>query len=266
MDSLESERGLRQTIDLVRTGGVVVLLLHFYFYCYDAFRDWGYVSIFSDRVLENLVRTGLFKSFHISKLFALFLLTIATMGTKGRKTGKIGYAAPLKILLLGIGLYFGSALFFYLTFDPHTTAIVYMAVTLGGYCCIMTGGSLLSRILKTRLYRDVFNTYNETFPQEQRRIDTAHSVNLPYRFSYRGRTDTGWINLNMVRGLLLAASSGSGKSWYIIQHIIRQQISKGYSMFIYDYKYDDLTKLAYNCFLKYRSVYPVPPRFFVVNF
>lgn len=266
MDTGENERSLRPTIDMVRTGGFVVLLLHFYFYSYGAFRNWGYVSVFSDRVLENLTRTGLFKSFYASKLVALFLLTIATLGVKGRKTSRISYAAPLGILLSGMLLYFGSALFFYSTLDENATAIAYMASTLAGYCCIMTGGSLLTRVLRTRLYKDVFNTYNETFPQEQRKIKTDSSINLPYRFSYRGKTTTGWINLNMVRGLLLAASSGSGKTWYIIQHIIRQQMANGYAMFIYDYKYDDLTSLAYNCFLQYRSVYPVQPRFYALNF
>jgi len=212
MDTGENERSLRPTIDMVRTGGFIVLLLHFYFYCYGAFRNWGYVSVFSDRVLENLARTGLFKSFHASKLFALFLLTISTLGVKGRKTSRISYAAPLRILLSGMLLYFGSALFFYSTLDENATAIAYVASTLAGYCCIMTGGSLLTRVLKTRLYKDVFNSYNETFPQEQRKIKTDSSINLPYRFSCRGKTTTGWINLNMVRGLLLAASSGSGRS------------------------------------------------------
>ena len=38
-------------------------------------------------------------------------------------------------------------------------------------------------------------------------------------------------------------------------------------MFIYDFKYDDLSVIAYNQFLKFKSKrYAVEPKFYVVNF
>lgn len=37
-------------------------------------------------------------------------------------------------------------------------------------------------------------------------------------------------------------------------------------MFLYDFKYDDLSRIAYNYLLKYYRNYEVPPRFYVVNF
>lgn len=37
-------------------------------------------------------------------------------------------------------------------------------------------------------------------------------------------------------------------------------------MFVYDFKYDDLTRIAYNTWLKYKYHYPVPPKFYVINF
>jgi hypothetical protein len=61
-------------------------------------------------------------------------------------------------------------------------------------------------------------------------------------------------------------SPGSGKSYFIIQHIIKQHIQKGFTLFIYDFKFDDLTKIAYNQFLQHQSKYPVVPDFYVINF
>jgi hypothetical protein len=266
MSSSDNERSLYKIVNMIGAASVIVLLLHFYFYCYDAFMEWGLVSVFSDRVFRSLSGTGLFRSFHTSKLISLGLLVITLAASKGRKMSKLRYGWPMALLGTGLILYFGSVLLFYTGFGPAPIAVSYMGMAMAGFFLVITGGSLLSRILKTRLYTDVFNTENETFPQETRRIDTGHNISLPYCFKYKGKTHDGWINLNTVRGLLLSASSGSGKTWYIIQHVIRQHISKGQAMFIYDFKYDDLTLLAYNCFLRYKSCYPVAPGFYALNF
>lgn len=37
-------------------------------------------------------------------------------------------------------------------------------------------------------------------------------------------------------------------------------------MLVYDFKYDDLTKIAYNTLLKNKSSYKVEPKFYIINF
>lgn len=37
-------------------------------------------------------------------------------------------------------------------------------------------------------------------------------------------------------------------------------------MFLYDFKYDDLSKIAYNNLLQYKANYKVKPAFYVINF
>ena len=37
-------------------------------------------------------------------------------------------------------------------------------------------------------------------------------------------------------------------------------------MFVYDFKFDDLSKIAYNSWLKHKHKYPKPPSFYVINF
>jgi len=58
----------------------------------------------------------------------------------------------------------------------------------------------------------------------------------------------------------------SGKSYFVIRHIITQHIRKGFTMFVYDFKFDDLSRIAYNTWLKNKHRYPKPPAFYVNNF
>lgn len=76
-----------------------------------------------------------------------------------------------------------------------------------------------------------------------------------------------WINIiNPFRALLVVGTPGAGKSYFVIRHVITQHIRKGFSMFLYDFKFDDLSVIAYNTFLKFRHLYPVQPKFYVINF
>lgn len=52
----------------------------------------------------------------------------------------------------------------------------------------------------------------------------------------------------------------------MIRHIIDQHIKKGFSLFLYDFKYDDLSKIAYNKLLQYQGNYKIKPRFYLINF
>lgn len=58
----------------------------------------------------------------------------------------------------------------------------------------------------------------------------------------------------------------TGKSYFVIRHVITQHISKGYTMFVYDFKFDDLSKIAYNTWLKNKHKDPNPPKFYLINF
>lgn len=71
MQTGENEQGLRKILDMTRLMGVGVLGLHFYYYCYATFKDWGLVSDLTDGVLENVISTGLFEDFYASKLIAI---------------------------------------------------------------------------------------------------------------------------------------------------------------------------------------------------
>jgi hypothetical protein len=263
----DNEMGLRKVIDLTRMISIIVLLLHFYFYCYAAFKEWHLTAVISDRILHNVAKAGLFKTFYKSKLIALGFLALSLLGAKGKKDEKLSYKTALAYVLTGLLLYGISFLAFYMNTAPKVVAVTYMTITGMGFILFMTGGTLLTRVIKQTLSGEVFNKQNESFPQEERLLRNEYSINLPTQYRLKGKIRPGWINIiNPFRGILIMGSPGSGKTYFVIRHIIRQHIEKGFSMFVYDFKFDDLTKIAYNCYLQYRKNYPIPPEFYVISF
>lgn len=263
----ENEQGLRKIIDLTRIISIGVLVLHFYYCCYAAFEAWNLRWEITDHLLSNISRTGLFTTEIKTKLVAIGFLTISLLGAQGKKEEKIHRRSIIMYLALGAILYLGSQILFRLNFSPTTIAGMYIAVTTTGFLLLLSGGSLVSRLVKYNLGNDVFNSLNETFPQEERLLANEYSINLPARYNLKGRIRKSWINIiNPFRGLLVIGSPGAGKSWFVIQHVIKQHIEKGFAMFVYDYKYDDLSKIAYNWLQKNIHRYPVKPAFYVINF
>ena len=267
MNTGENEQGLRKIVDLTRMISIVLLLLHFYYYCYATFRSWHLRSDLTDHLLLNVAHSGLFSNFARSKLMALIFLAISLFGARGKKDQKYNYKTGVLYILSGALFYFLSGVLFYLDLSGEGTTVSYFTVTSLGYILMLTGGTRISRIIHLKLNQGVFNSLNETFPQEERLLKNEYSINLPARYNLRGKIRNSWINIiNPFRGFLVLGSPGSGKSYFVIQHIIRQHLEKGFSMFVYDFKFDDLTKITYNHFLLNKHRYAVEPKFYVINF
>lgn len=150
---------------------------------------------------------------------------------------------------------------------PEVGAILYISSLAIGYICLLMGGTWMSRLLKNNLMDDVFNIENESFMQETRLMENEYSVNLPTRFYYQKKWNNGWINVvNPFRATIVLGTPGSGKSYAVVNNFIKQQIEKSFAMYIYDYKFPDLSEIAYNHLLKYADRYEVKPTFYVINF
>lgn len=267
MNTGEDINALRKIVDLTRYISIFILLVHFYLSCYVGFESWGWTTVITNRIIENISKTGLFSGFLIAKISALVFLLISLIGLKGRKEETIQVKKILWYFLLGLVLYFSSVGSFYLNAGAESVTIVYIGFTLTGYLLILSGGTLLSRYIKEKLKKDIFNTENETFPQEERLLENEYSINLPAKYRLKDSIRDSWINIiNPFRGILIAGSPGAGKSYFLIRHIIDQHLRKGFSMFLYDFKFDDLSKIAYNKLLKYYSCYQVKPIFYIINF
>ena len=164
-------------------------------------------------------------------------------------------------------LFFGSEFLLTTRFSVTLLTLSYIATVAAGYICLLTAGVWITRLLKNQLMDDVFNDENESFMQETRLIANEYSVNLPTRFYYKKKWHNGWINVvSPQRGCIVVGCPGSGKSYCVINQFIKQQIEKGYALYCYDFKFPDLSLIAYNRLLKNKDKYAKPVGFYVINF
>ncbi|MEO3402939.1 conjugal transfer protein MobC [Mucilaginibacter sp. CAU 1740] len=267
MQTGENDQAMRKILDMTRLISIGILLLHFYVECYGAFVEWHWVSGLSDRLLDNVVKTGLFSSFLRPKLISLGFLAIALIGVKGKKDEKQTWKTAALYLAVGLSFFLASQLVLLVRGKIALVASAYMAGCGLGFLLMLSGGTMLSRIIRDKLQGDIFNRDQETFPQEERLLENEFSVNLPTKYVLKGKVRDGWINLiNLFRALLVLGSPGSGKSYFIIRHVITQHIRKGFAMFVYDFKMPDLAVIAYNTWLKHKGGYRIQPEFYSINF
>ena len=247
---------------------VIFLLINCYWFCYEAFHTWGFTLGIVDKILMNFQRTtGLFSSILWTKLFCVVFLALSCLGTKGVKEEKITWPKIWTVLFSGFVFFFLNWWLLVLPIGKIGAASLYIFTLSIGYICLLMGGVWMSRLLKNNLMDDVFNTENESFMQETRLMENEYSVNLPTRFYYKKKWNNGWINVvNPFRASMVLGTPGSGKSYAIVNNYIKQQIEKGFAMYIYDYKFPDLSEIAYNHLLNHLDAYKVKPQFYVINF
>ena len=261
-------RGLARVMDFMRAVSILFVGINVYWFCYSTLKEWGVTFEVIDKILWNFQRTtGLFSSILWTKLFSVVFLALSCIGTKGVKEEKITWTKIHCSLATGVVLFFLNWWLLELPL-PHTAdAVFYIATLSVGYICMLMAGTWMSRLLKNNLMDDVFNTENESFQQETRLIENEYSVNLPTRFYYKKKWNNGWINVvNPFRASLVLGTPGSGKSYAVVNSYIKQQIEKGFALYCYDYKFPDLSEIAYNHLLTHLDGYKVKPKFYVINF
>ena len=261
-------RALGKIMDFLRAVSIILAIMNVYWYCYEAMRMWGVTIGVVDRILINFNRTGgLFHSILYTKLFSLLLLALSCLGTKGVKAEKMSWNRIFTVLAVGFFLFFLNWWILLLPISHIGNATLYIFTMTAGYICLLMGGLWMSRLLKHNLMEDVFNNENESFMQETKLMENEYSVNLPTRFYYKKKWQRGWINVvNPFRATIVLGTPGSGKSFAVVNNYIKQQIEKGYSMYIYDFKFADLSTIAYNHMMNHQNGYKVKPQFYVINF
>ena len=261
-------RALAKIMDFLRAVSIILVVIHIYWYCYEAIQLWGINIGVVDRMLMNFQRTaGLFGCIINTKIFSLVLLALSCLGTTGVKEEKITWKKIWMVLAVGFILFFLNWWILALPLPIEANTALYIATMTAGYICLLMGGLWMSRLLKYNLMEDVFNNENESFMQETRLLTNDYSVNLPTRFYYKKKWNKGWINVvNPFRATIVLGTPGSGKSYAVVNSFIKQQIEKGYSMYVYDFKFPDLSMIAYNHLVNNLDGYKVKPKFYVINF
>ena len=255
-------------MEFMRAVSILFLVIHVYWYCYQAFSDMGISIGIVDKILLNFQRTaGLFRSLLLTKVFALIFLALSCLGTKGVKNRDMTWNKIYAFFLGGLVLFFMNWWMLELPVSSIAKAGLYTATLTTGYILMLMAGVWVSRMLKNDLMDDVFNMENESFMQNTVLMENEYSVNLPTKFVYQKKEWDGWINIvNPFRATIVLGTPGSGKSFAVVNSYIKQQISKGFAVYIYDYKFDDLSIIAYNELLKHKEHYKVKPEIYVINF
>ena len=219
--------------------GLVLVLITIYWNCYGFLFRNGLVWSGLDNALVKVDRNGhgMMGEYKLKLLTALIVFAhcVVRSGNFTKKSWRF------ILTLTGIGLAF--------FFCPYLGDIMFMATTFVGYILLIAGFSLIGR---KGFHFAGDNDTEETFKQCDRLIETEDSVNIPTRYKYKGKMHNGWINLvNVYRATCIMGLPGAGKSYAIYYSFIDQMIKKHFTMFLYDYKFDDLTKIVYNKWLQY---------------
>jgi hypothetical protein len=265
---MEDERAMRKIMDFTRLIAVALVLLHVYYYCYGFFTEQHLTAGWAGSILGKFsTKTALFHAPYVTKLAAATFLALSCMGTRGKPSEKQTWPPIIAYLVLGAALFFGNGFLLTLSASPAVATVLYAGSTALGFLLLMRGGNQVSRMLKVNLADDIFNSENETFPQEERKMENEYSVNLATSYQLGKKQRKGWVNIvNPFRGTVVYGTPGSGKTFAIINEFIRQHLAKGFSMYVYDFKFPDMSTLVYNQLLKNQDKYENPVQFYVINF
>ena len=261
-------RALENIVQFARGLGVFCLLLNVYWFCYEWLSGYSLTWPIVDRLLLNIQQsTMLFSHSVTTKLCCLLFLALGCYGTKAVRNSKVTRGHIVLAACVGFPLFFLNDWLLSLPAGNNFRAVSYIVTSAVGYLCLLAAGVWTRRLLKQSLADDPFNDENESFLQEERYLWNDCSVNLPTRYRYKGAWRQGWINVvNPFRATQILGTPGSGKSYAVLNNYIKQHIEKGFSMLVYDYKFDDLTRIAYNHLLHHLDRYTVKPKFCVINF
>ena len=241
----------------------LLLFLTLYINQIQFFRDNGIYLVELADVLTKLNRLEIIASAGYSKALCLVFLTITCIGTKAKKERDLKVPTLVLQIVSGLIIYWGSLYFF----DRHVA--VYLGLSFFGFVILNIGFDNISKLINVNLMKDRFNEENESFPQEETFKTNEFSVNLATLYQYKKRWHEGWINIvNPFRGSIVIGTPGSGKSYSVVLPFIRQHLSKGFALCVYDFKYPDLSEITYNHFLRARKkgALPKSARFYVINF
>ncbi|MBB4035371.1 DNA-binding transcriptional regulator YbjK [Dysgonomonas hofstadii] len=268
MQNEDDLRGLAKVMDFMRALSILFVVINVYWFCYEAVHEWGINIGVVDKILMNFNRTaGLFTNILWTKIFAVVFLALSCLGTKGVKEEKITWGKIYVCLGIGFPLFFLNWWLLALPLPSVANAGLYIFTISVGYILLLMAGTWISRLLKNNMMDDVFNTENESFMQETKLMVNDYSINLPTKFWYKKKQWKGWINVvNPFRAAIVLGTPGSGKSYAVVNQFIKQQIEKGYTGYIYDFKFPDLSTIAYNHLLNNRDGYEKTPTFYVINF
>ena len=222
----------------------LLLFLSLYLTCMNYFVERDFYLKGLEFMFERLYQLTFLSDIVLSKIVTLTVLLITCMGTKAQKRPQLSVSVVVAQIILGITIYWGC-----LWLLPDYT-LHYILLSVFSFILLNVGFDNVSKIININLMKDRFNEGNETFEQEEEKIENEWSVSLKTKYKYLKQERRGWVNVvNPFRATMVIGTPGSGKSYGVVRPFIVQHLRKGFAMCVYDFKYPDLSQLAYNSYL-----------------
>ncbi|MCU0469652.1 MAG: type IV secretory system conjugative DNA transfer family protein [Arcicella sp.] len=265
----QSERDdMERLFDKLRYVGYIFLALHLLLNFPEI---WVYLdrerAFIGNEIFLNLFQAfkklPFFTNFFIAKILALSFVLVACFGPQSRKDEQITIQKSLLFLLSGILIYFLADVIYYL---QNQNVVLYGLLTISGLILTIQGGSWLTRALNTGINDTIFNDENETFPQNEILIQDEDWINFETEYVHRGQTRPGKLNVFPYRSTLVMGTPGSGKTFSILIPALEKSIQQGFAAFVYDFKFPDMTEVAYNALQNYQPKGILKPKFYLINF
>ena len=230
----------------------------------------------ASNILQSFGKMGFFYPPIHAKFATLVLIALVAIGTRAKKKQDLNVTKEIILpMVVGLLMIIGSLVLVtgaeninlpYVLPFVNAYQIGYALLSFAGALITQKGADSISKMVQTKMGIDRWNTEEESFDQNTELKVTDSSVNIPYKFRYKKKTHQGWMNIDPFRGSMVIGVPGSGKSFGIINPAIRQMVSKGFCLCIYDFKFPSLAEIAYYHYLQKRKTDPnYKHKFHVVN-
>lgn len=239
--------------------GIGIFIINLAYYYYPFAYKMGFDNIIFKTIFTHLHQGNIFRTPYPTKLSAVFFMVVGNLIRTGHPTER-----KLRFILIELGI---GMLFYVL--PTHKWGIYpYLLGTIVGFFMATRGAAHLARYFMPKL-KEIDD--EDTFPQMEDIMENQYSINYRMKYHYEGRWKKGWINIvNPFRMIMINGAPGSGKSFSLFEPAFFQLMKKGFTMFVYDFKFPDQTKIVwniYNLYLKdYTNKYGIKPEFHVINF
>lgn len=249
---MEETREQQKLHGFMQSAIYLSILLEVIIFVYPKAPFWGFFIAPLDKIAQVVIYSSLI----YSKLTTLTLICLVSIGTLAKKEKDLNPKKHIVYpLSLGLFLFFSSVVF-----QGRASPLVfaytswcnlfYILFSFTGALMTSLAMDNVSKLIKSGLGKDQWNTEAESFMQQTKKIESASSINIPMLFYYKGKVRNGWINIQVFRGTILIGTPGSGKSFSIVNPFIRQLVGqKEFAVCLYDFKYPDLGQIAYYHYL-----------------
>ena len=206
-------------------------------------------SKFVAKINSKLWKLNVFTDIILSHTVLLGIIMIVALCANARKNIEYDFYKHFFYPFLAGSIFYGSSIIVIQKYNGWVQVIFYGLTYLLGAVILHVAFANLTKRIKTKLKKDLWNVEEESFLQNTEYVENPDIFNLPMQFVYKKKVHDGWMNINPFRGVMVLGVPGSGKSESVIVPAIKQFLSKGYSMLVYDFKYPTLAEITYYHYL-----------------